>query len=61
MNVITALNFPIASCPHCIPVVVLKNCKPEFLQIYDLSKRCFGESCFPDCWKVSPEVPTLCL
>ena len=38
----------------CIPVVVLKNCKPEFSYILgELFNMCLKESCFPHCWKVS--------
>ena len=47
-----------ASCPDCIPVVVLKNCEPEFSYILDeLVNKCLKESYFPDCWKVSSVVP----
>ena len=41
----------------CIPMVVLKTCKPE--HSYILAK-CFNKclrSFFPDCWKVSSEIP----
>ena len=38
------LHLSKASGPDSIPVVVLKNCEPEF---------CLKESCFPDCWKDS--------
>ena len=44
--------------PHCIPVVVLKNHKPELSFILaELFNKCFKESCFPDCGKVSSVVP----
>ena len=47
-----------ASGPACIPVVVLKNCEPELSYILaELFNKCFKESCFPDCWKVSSVVP----
>ena len=43
-----------ASGPDCIPVVVLRNCKPELSFILaELFNMCLKESCFPDCWKVS--------
>ena len=53
-EVITNLDLSKASRPDCIPVVALKNCKPELS--YTLAKIfniCLQESCFPDCWKVS--------
>ena len=44
--------------PDYIPVVVLKNCEPELSYILaELFNKCLKESCFPDCWKVSPVVP----
>ena len=44
--------------PHCIPVVVLKNCEPELPYILaELFNKCLKESCFPDCWKASLVVP----
>ena len=47
-----------ASGPDCIPVVVLKNCKPELSYILaELLNMCLKESCFPDCWKYSSVVP----
>ena len=43
---------------ECIPVVVLKNCEPEFSYILaELFNKYLKESCFPDCWKVSSVVP----
>ena len=43
-----------ASGPDCIPVVVLKNCKPELPYMpAELFNNCLKESCFPDCWKIS--------
>ena len=53
------MNFDLskASGPDCIPVVVLKNCKPELSYILtELFNKCL-KSCFPDCWKVSSVVP----
>ena len=39
-----------ASGPDCSPVVVLKNCEPEFSYILaELFNMCLKESCFPDC------------
>ena len=47
-----------ASGPDCIPVMVLKNCEPEFSYILaKLFNMCLKESCIPDCWKVSSVVP----
>ena len=44
--------------PDCIPVVVLKNCKPELSYILaDLFDMCLKKSSFADCWKVSLVVP----
>ena len=44
--------------PDSIPVVVLKNCEPEFSYILaELFNMCQKESCFPDCWKVSSVLP----
>ena len=44
--------------PNCIPVEFLKNCGPELSYILvELFNMCLKESCFPDCWKVSPVVP----
>ena len=57
-KVIMNLDLSKASGPDCIPVVVLKNCEPELSYILaELFNMCLKESCFPDCWKVSPVVP----
>ena len=57
-KVVMNLDFPKASGPDCIPVVVLKNCEPELSYILaELFSKCLKESCFPDCWKVSSVVP----
>ena len=57
-NVIMNLDLSKTSGPHCIPVVVLKNCEPELSYILaELFNKCLKESCFPDCWKVSSVVP----
>ena len=48
------LDLSKASGPDCIPVIVLKNCKPELSYILaELFNRCLKECCFSDCWKVS--------
>ena len=47
-----------ASSPDCIPVVVQKNCEPEFFYILaELFNKCLEESSFPDCWKILLVVP----
>ena len=54
------MNFDLskASAPDCIPVGVLKNCEPELSYILaELFNKCLKESCFRDCWKVSPVIP----
>ena len=57
-NVIMNLDLSKASCPDCIPVVVLKNCEPELSYILaEFFNQCLKKSCFPDCWKVSLVVP----
>ena len=57
-KVIMNLDSSKASGPDYIPVVVLKNCEPELSYILaELFNMCLQESCFPDCWKVSPVVP----
>ena len=57
-KVVMNLDLSKASGPNCIPVVVLENCEPELSYIsVELFIKCLKESCFPDCWKVSSEVP----
>ena len=57
-KVVMNLDLSKASGPDGIPVVVLKNCKPELSYILaELLNKCLKESCFPDCWKVSSVVP----
>ena len=57
-KVITNLDLLKASGPDCIPVVLLKNYKPELSYILaELFNKCLKESCFPDYWKVSSVVP----
>ena len=52
-KVIMNLDLSKASGPDCIPVMVLKNCEPEFSFILaELFNKYLKESCFPDCWKV---------
>ena len=51
------LDLSKASGLDCIPVVVLKNFKPELCYILsELFNKCLKESCFADCWKVSSVV-----
>ena len=57
-KVIMNLDLSKASSPDCIPVVVLKNHELELSYILpELFNKCFKESCFPDCWKVSSVIP----
>ena len=57
-KVIMNLDLSKASCPDCIPVVVLKNCELELSCILtELFNKCLKESCFADCCKVSLVVP----
>ena len=57
-KVIMNLHSSKVSGPDCIPMVVLKNCEPEYSYILaELFNKCLKESCFPDCWKVSLVVP----
>ena len=52
------LDLSKASGPDCIPVMVLKNCEPEFSFILaELFNKYLKETCFPGCWKVSSVVP----
>ena len=54
------MNLDLSKAPgfDCIPVVVLKNCKPELSYILaELFNKCLKESCFPDFWKFSLVVP----
>ena len=38
--------------------MALKNCEPDFSYILvELFDMCLKESCFPNCWKVSPVIP----
>ena len=57
-KVVMNLDLSKASGPNCIPVVVLKNCKPELSYILaELFNKCLRESCFSDFCKVSSVVP----
>ena len=57
-KVIVNLDLSKVSGPDCIPVVVLKTCKPELSFILaKLFNKCLKESCFPDSWKVSSVAP----
>ena len=59
-KVIINLDLSKASCPDCIPVVVLKDCEPELSYILaELFSKCLKESSFPDFWKVSSVVRIL--
>ena len=56
-RVIMNLDSSKASGPDCIPVVVLKNCKPELSCILaELFNMCLKKSYFSDCWTVSSVV-----
>ena len=56
-KVIMNLDSSKASGPDCIPVVVLKNCKPKLSYILvELFNMCLKVFCFPDCL-VSSVVP----
>ena len=53
-KVITNLDSSKVSETDCVPVALLKNCKPELSYVLaELFNKCLKESCFPDCWKVS--------
>ena len=53
-KVIINLDLSKVSGLDCIPVVVLRNCEPEFSYILaEIFNKCLKESCFPNCWKVS--------
>ena len=57
-KVITNLDSSKTLGTDCIPVVVLKNCEPELSYILaELFNKCYSESCFPVCWKISSVVP----
>ena len=56
-KVIINLDLSKVSGLDCIPVVVLRNCEPEFSYILaEIFNKCLKESCFPNCWKVSSVV-----
>ena len=53
-KVITNIDSSKASGPDYIPVVILKNCQPEFSYILaELFNKCLKEFCFPDYCKIS--------
>ena len=57
-KVIMNLDSSKASGHDSIPVVVLKNCKPELSSILaEVFNICLKDSCFPNCWKVPLLVP----
>ena len=56
-KVIINLDLSKVSGLDCIPVVVLRNCEPDFSYILaEIFNKCLKESCFPNCWKVSSVV-----
>ena len=56
-KVIINLDLSKVSGLDCIPVVVLRNCEPEFSYILaEIFNKCLKETCFPNCWKVSSMV-----
>ena len=57
-KVIMNLDSSRTSGPDCIQVVVLKNYESQLSDILaELINMCLKESCFPDCWKISPMFP----
>ena len=57
-KVITTLNSSNLFGPNCIPVVLLKNYKPELSYILaELFNIGLKESFYPDCWNFSLVVP----
>ena len=49
-KVIMNLDLSKKSGPDCIPVVVLKNCKPGLSYVLaELFNKCLKEFCFPNC------------
>ena len=57
-KVIMELDFSKARGSDFIPVVVLKNCKPELsFVLAEHFNMCLKQSCFLDCWKVSSVGP----
>ena len=54
----TSLDMSRPSHPECVPVLVLKNCKPELSKMLgEPFKKCLGDSCFPECGEVLSVVP----
>ena len=57
-KVVMNLDLSKTSGPDCIPVMVLKHCESDlYYKLVELFGKCLKESCFPDCWKVSSDVP----
>ena len=58
-KVIMNLDLSKAFGPDCIPVVVQKKYEPELSYIIaQIFNKCLKASCFLDCWKVLPVVPS---
>ena len=57
-KIIMNLDLLKVSGPHCTPVMVRNNCKPELSNILaELSNMCPKESYYPDCWKDTSVIP----
>ena len=57
-EIITKLDLSKLFSLDCLPVVVLKKSEPDFSYILtELFNKYLKESCFSNCFKVSPVVP----